>query len=284
MGRKGYERRIRAGRPGVGFDFAALWAYRDLLFLLVKRDFLSKYKQSVLGPVWFILQPLLMTSAFTVVFSKVAQLSTDSLPAPLFYMAGLLAWNYFQQTFNGIAATFISNMHIFSKVYFPRLVVPLGLATSNLLAFAVQFAVFACFYGYFKLFSDQAQSFGLNSCSFLLPLLLLQTIMLSVGVGLCIAVATAKYRDLAHVLGLLSQIWLYATPIIYPVSKVPVAWRSILCLNPMTGIVETFRWLLLGKGTLSLSIVLSSVLGTAFVLLLGLHLFRNAERTVVDIA
>jgi lipopolysaccharide transport system permease protein len=199
-------------------------------------------------------------------------------------MAGLLGWNYFQQTFNGVAGTFISNMHIFSKVYFPRLVVPLGLATSNLFAFGVQFAVFGCFYGYFKFFGDKSQSFGLNSYAFLLPLLLLQTIMLSVGIGLCIAVATAKYRDLAHVLGLLSQIWLYATPIIYPVSKVPVAWRSILAINPMTGIVETFRWLLLGKGTLTPSIVLSSVLGTGFVLLLGLYLFRKAERTVVDIA
>jgi lipopolysaccharide transport system permease protein len=280
----GYQRRIRAGRDGVGFDFGPVWAYRDLLFLLVKRDFLSKYKQSVLGPIWFLLQPLVMTSAFTVVFSRVAQLSTDSLPAPLFYMAGLLGWNYFQQTFNAVAGTFISNMHIFSKVYFPRLVVPLALATSNLLAFAVQFGAFAGIYGYCKVFSDKSESFGLNSYAFLLPLLLLQTIMLSVGVGLCIAVATAKYRDLAHVLGLLSQIWLYATPIIYPMSKVPVAWRSIVALNPMTGIVEAFRWLLLGKGTLSPSIMLSSACGTGFVLLLGLHLFRNAERTVVDIA
>ena len=245
---------------------------------------MSKYKQSVLGPVWFILQPLLMTTAFTVVFSRVAQLSTDSLPAPLFYMSGLLAWNYFQQTFNGVAGTFISNMHIFSKVYFPRLVVPLALATSNLLAFLVQFAAFACFYGYFKLFAANAQSFGLSSYAFLLPLLILQTIMLSIGVGLCIAVATAKYRDFAHVLGILTQIWLYATPIIYPASKVPVAWRAVLALNPMTGIVEMFRWLLLGKGTLSPSIVLTSVVVTGFVFLSGLHLFRNAERTVVDIA
>jgi homopolymeric O-antigen transport system permease protein len=213
-----------------------------------------------------------------------AQLSTDSLPAPLFYMSGLLAWNYFQQTFNGVAGTFVSNMHIFSKVYFPRLVVPLALATSNLLAFLVQFATFACFYGYFKLSATNAQSFGLSPYAFLLPFLLLQTIMLSVGVGLCIAVATAKYRDLAHALGILTQIWLYATPIIYPASKVPVAWRSILALNPMTGIVEMFRWLLLGKGTISPSIILTSVLVTGIVLLCGLHLFRNAERTVVDIA
>jgi lipopolysaccharide transport system permease protein len=262
----------------------ALWAYRDLVLLLVKRDLLSKYKQSILGPVWFVLQPLLMTGVFTVVFSRVAQLSTDSLPAPLFYMAGLLGWNYFQQTFHGVAGTFMSNMHIFSKVYFPRLVVPLAMAGSNLLTFLVQFAAFAGFYIYFKAFTPAGQTFGVSLYALLLPLLLVQTMMLSVGIGLCAAAATAKYRDLAHVLGMVTQVWLYATPIIYPASKVPVTWRWVLSLNPMTAIVEAFRWLLLGKGTLDQWIISSSVLVTGLMLFSGLLLFRSVERTVVDIA
>jgi len=265
-------------------DWLALWAYRDLVLLLVKRDLLSKYKQSILGPVWFILQPLLMTCVFTVVFSRVAQLSTDSLPAPLFYMAGLLGWNYFQQTFHGVAGTFMSNMHIFSKVYFPRLVVPLALAASNLLTFTVQFVAFGGFYVYFKWFVPGGQTFGMSPYTLLLPVLLLQTMMLSIGIGLCAAAATAKYRDLAHVLGMVTQVWLYATPIIYPASKVPISWRWALSLNPMTAIVEAFRWLLLGKGTLDQWVILSSVLVTVLMLLFGLLLFRNVERTVVDIA
>ena len=280
----GIERRISANKSGIAFDWSEIWAYRDLLLLLVRRDFVAKYKQTVLGPLWFVVQPTLMTLVFTLVFDRVANLSTDALPAPLFYMSGLLSWNYFSATFGAISTTFPGNMHLFSKVYFPRLIVPFSVILSNLLTFLVQSATFVGFFAYFKLFTNSSQSFYISYYIVLLPLVILQTMALALGVGLCIASVTAKYRDLVHILGFLSQVWMYATPIIYPISKVPLEWRWVLAMNPMTGIVESFRYLLLGRATLSWPIVTSSLILTAITLFLGLLCFRRVERTVVDFA
>lgn len=280
----GAERRIRANGANLNFDWREVWAYRDLLLLLVRRDFVAKYKQTVLGPIWFVAQPTLMTLVFTLVFDRVANLSTDGLPAPLFYMSGLLGWNYFSATFGAVGSTFPGNMHLFSKVYFPRIIVPLSVVISNLLTFLVQCATFAVFFVYFKFFTSPSQSFDISYYILFFPCVVLQTMALALGVGLCIASFTAKYRDLVHVLGVLSQVWMYATPIIYPMSKVPLEWRWLLALNPMTGIVESFRYLLLGRATLSLAVTLSSLVLTATALVLGLLCFRRVERTVVDFA
>ena len=278
------ERFIRANNVHSGVEWREIWAFRDLLILLVKRDFSAKYKQTVLGPIWFIFQPLMMTLMFTLVFGKVANLSTDGLPGPLFYMSGLLCWNYFSATFGSVSGTFVGNMHIFSKVYFPRLVVPLASVVSNLLTFFVQLATFAAFFVYFKCFTDAGSNFWISGYIAILPLLILQTMALALGVGLCLAAATAKYRDIIQVLGMVSQVWLYATPVIYPTSKVPERFQWLIALNPVTGIVEGFRFLLLGKATLSWQIVLSSVILTIGILILGLFAFRHVERDVVDFA
>ena len=280
----GEERHIKASSVRPGVDWREIWAFRDLLMLLVRRDFSAKYKQTVLGPVWFVFQPLLMTLVFTVVFGKVANLSTDGLPGPLFYMSGLLCWNYFNATFASVSGTFAGNMHIFSKVYFPRLVVPLALVVSNLLTFFVQLLTFVFFFAYFKCFTDAGSTFWISSYIVILPLLILQTMVLALGVGLCLAAATAKYRDLIQVLGIASQVWLYATPVIYPASKVPERFHWLIALNPVTGIVEGFRFLLLGKATLSWQILSSSVILTIGIILFGLFAFRRVERTVVDFA
>jgi lipopolysaccharide transport system permease protein len=280
----GEERYIKATGVRSSVDWREIWAFRDLLILLVRRDFSAKYKQTVLGPLWFVFQPLLMTLVFTLVFGKVANLSTDGLPGPLFYMSGLLCWNYFSATFASVSGTFAGNMHIFSKVYFPRLVVPLASVVSNLLTFFVQLTTFAAFFVYFKCFTDAGSDFWISRYLALLPLLILQTMALALGVGLCLAAATAKYRDLIQVLGIVSQVWLYATPVIYPTSKVPERFHWLMALNPVTGIVEGFRFLLLGTATLSWQIFLSSVILTIGVLGLGLSAFRHVERTVVDFA
>jgi lipopolysaccharide transport system permease protein len=272
-------------KPDAGWrslQLASIWQYRDLLSLLVWRDFVSKYKQTILGPLWFIIQPLSMTLVFTVIFGKVAGLSTDGVPPVLFYLCGQLGWNYFAQNFSSNSATFVANAGLFGKVYFPRLVVPLAALVSNLFAFLIQAATFACFYIYFK-YGRGAPGFGMDWHVILLPLLVLQTAILSLGVGLVISALTAKYRDLTHVTALLIQVWMYATPVIYPLSAFPPQWRWVALLNPMTPIVEGFRLLLLGVGTVQPVDVISSVAITAVVTVGGLLLFGRIEKTFVDI-
>ena len=272
-------------RPDAGWrslELASIWQYRDLLSLLVWRDFVSKYKQTILGPLWFIIQPLCMTLVFTVIFGKIAGLSTDGLPPVLFYLCGQLGWNYFAQNFSSNSATFVTNAGLFGKVYFPRLVVPLAALVSNLFAFAIQVATFVCFYIYFKHVRG-AGGFGMDWHVVLLPLLVLQTAVLSLGVGLVMSALTAKYRDLTHLSALLIQVWMYATPVIYPLSEFPPEWRWVGAVNPMTPIVEAFRHLLLGVGTVDPFHVVCSVVTTAVVTLAGLMLFSRIEKTFVDI-
>jgi len=272
-------------RPDTGWrslELASLWQYRDLLSLLVWRDFVSKYKQTILGPLWFIIQPLSMTLVFTVIFGKIAGLSTDGLPPVLFYLCGQLGWNYFAQNLSSNSATFVANAGLFGKVYFPRLVVPLAALVSNLFAFAIQVATFVCFYIYFK-YGRGAGGFGMDWRVILLPLLVLQTAILSLGVGLVMSALTAKYRDLTHLSALLIQVWMYATPVIYPLSGFPVRWRWIAALNPMTPIVEAFRLLLLGVGTVEPLHIVCSIATTVVVTIAGLMLFNRIEKTFVDI-
>jgi lipopolysaccharide transport system permease protein len=265
-----------------GLQLAGLWQYRDLLSLLVRRDFVAKYSQTVLGPLWFIVQPVVMTLVFTVIFGRLAGLSTDGLPPVLFYLCGQLGWNYFAQTFSSNSATFVTNAGLFSKVYFPRLIVPVAALVSNLIAFAIQFATFACFFVYFKYRLD-AGGFTSDWRVVLLPLLVVQTALLSLGASLLMSALTAKYRDLTHLSALLLQIWMYATPVIYPLSKFPEKWRWIAALNPMTPIVEAYRLLLLGVGTVEAGYLALSVVTTAAVLLAGLLLFGRMEKTFVDV-
>ena len=272
-------------RPGTGWrgvELAGLWQYRDLLSLLVWRDFVSKYKQTVLGPLWFIVQPVTMTLVFTVVFGKLAGLSTDGLPPVLFYLCGQLGWNYFSQTFSSNSATFVTNATLFSKVYFPRLIVPVAALVSNLFAFAIQFATFVCFFLYFKYGLD-AGGFAVDWRVALLPLLVLQTALLSLGASLVMSALTAKYRDLTHLSALLLQVWMYATPVIYPLSKFPSQWRWVAAINPMTPIVEAYRLLLLGVGTVEPIYRAASAATTAAVLVAGLVLFGRMEKTFVDV-
>ncbi len=283
-----YEIIIEPNRGWMHIDWNALWDYRDLLLLLVRREFLSKYKQTVLGPVWFVISPLLTTAIFAVVFGKVAQIPTDGLPPILFYLCGLLSWSYFSQVVTTGAATFQSNAAMFSKVYFPRLTVPLSIVIATLCAFGLQLVTFIGFYIYYRLFVPSAANLSLDWHVVLIPLLLIQTAALSLGVTLWMSAATAKYRDLMHLNQFIMQLWMYATPIIYPISKMvaklPAKWDWVIGLNPMSTVVEGFRLCLLGRGTIEPAYEISSLTITLLVFLTGIMIYQKTERTVADVA
>jgi len=273
---------IRSTRSWFTLNLPEIWRYRDLLALLVHRDFVAKYKQTVLGPAWFVLQPLLITVVFSVIFGKIIKVPTDGLPPMLFYLAGLLGWNYFAQIFQSTSGTLVANAGLFGKVYFPRLVVPLSAVISNLLAFALQLATLLAVWIYFKLFTGAGGLFGFSVNIVWLPLLLLQVAALSLGVGLWLSALTAKYRDLTFLSGFIVQIWMYATPVIYPLSQIPEKWRWLAVLNPMTMPVEAIKIMFLGQGTITTGYLTLSVAITILMLLFGILIFNRVEQTFID--
>ncbi|MBI5102203.1 MAG: ABC transporter permease [Nitrospirae bacterium] len=258
---------------------AELWRYRDLIMLFVKRDFITFYKQTVLGPLWFLLQPIFTTLVFTIVFGKIARIPTDGLPGVIFYMGGIVIWNYFAECLIKTSDTFASNSGIFGKVYFPRLTVPVAIVITNLLTFAIQFLLFLVVLAYFYLAGAEI---GMNRWVLLTPLLLLQMAALGLGLGVLISSLTIKYRDLRYVMGFGVQLWMYATPIVYPMSQVPEKWRWAFALNPMSAIVETARYAFLGSGALKPAHIGLSLVITALVLLAGTVMFTRVEKTFMD--
>ena len=277
-----YEIVIRPTRGWFHLNLADLWKYRDLLFLLVHRDFVARYKQTILGPAWFVFQPLLTTVVFSVVFGGIAKIPTDGLPPMLFYLTGLLGWNYFAQTFQSTSGTLVANAGLFGKVYFPRLVVPLSAVISNLFAFALQLATLLAVWMYFKLFTGAGGLFGFSVDIIWFPFVLLQVAALSLGVGLWLSALTAKYRDFSFLSGFIIQIWMYATPVIYPLSQIPEKWRWIAGLNPMTMPVEAIKVMFLGQGTVITAYLTLSVAVTILVLSSGVLIFNKVEKTFID--
>ncbi len=271
---------IRPNRAWVRVDWKALWAYRDLLFLLVRRDFIAKYRQTILGPLWGLVQPLLMTVVFTLVFNRVAKVPTDGVPSMLFYMSGLLVWNFFSQAVNASSATLVRNANLYGKVYFPRLIVPVALVVSNIFSFLIQALLFLGFFIYFR--AKGAPGFGVNADIALFPLVLLQVLALSLGVGLWMSALTAKYRDLTQMTTFLLQIWMYASPVIYPLSLLPDKYRIYSQINPMTTPVEITKHMLLGAGSFDVAQWAISAATTLVILLTGLMIFQRTERSFVD--
>lgn len=274
-------------QPTRGFSFVQwrdLVAYRDLLWLLVWRDFATRYKQTILGPLWHIFQPLLTTVVFAIVFGQIASLPTDELPPTLFYLCGLLAWNYFSQTFNSTASTLTANAGLFGKVYFPRLIVPLSGVVSNGFSFLIQLGSFFAVLIAYR-WSHPGVAYGPRWEAILfLPLVLVQLAAFSLGVGLWLAALTSKFRDFTVLSGFLIQIWMYVTPVILPLGKVPPQWKAFVALNPVTMPVESFRYLLLGTGWIELPLILTSLGATVFVLVSGIIIFQRVEKNFVDVA
>lgn len=256
-----------------------LWVYRDLVFMFVRRDFVAQFKQTILGPAWFILQPLLTTVVFMIVFGNIAKLSTDGLPKMLFYLSGNVVWMYFSGVLTAASNTFVGNAHLFGKVYFPRLAVPLSLAISHVLQFFLQFLFLLCFIGYYW-----AQGAGIHFTAFawLFPLLILLMAGQALGLGIFFSSLTTKYRDLRFLLDFGVRLLMYATPVIYPLSVIPGKWRWFLLINPMTPIIEIFRLGFLGQGTFSIWQLAYSIGFTLFSLVFGVAVFNQVERTFMD--
>ena len=256
-----------------------IWQYRDLLVLFVRRDFVATYKQTILGPIWFIIQPLLTTIVFTIVFGNIAKLSTDGLPPMLFYLAGVTSWNYFAECLKKSADTFTANAGIFGKVYFPRIIVPLSITITNIITFGIQLTLFLGFLAYY-LFTGVPIAPNWYICT--LPLLVLTMGLMGLGFGLYLTSMTTKYRDFKFLVAFGVQLLMYATPVIYPVSEVPEKYQWIILANPMTSIIETFRYAFLGAGNISWYGLAYSVGFTLVLFISGLLLFNKTEKNFMD--
>jgi len=256
-----------------------LWRYRDLVFHFVRRDFVAFYKQTILGPLWYIIQPLLTTLVFTIIFGKVARISTDDVPPFIFYLSGTVAWGYFSNCFKETSDTFIKNSKIFGKVYFPRLTVPISVVIINLVKFGIQFLLFLGFLVYFMQGDAPVKP---NLYILLLPVLLLQMAILSLGTGILISSMTTKYRDMKFLVGFGIQLWMYATPVVYPVSVVPERFRFYYMLNPVASIIQTFRHAFLGTGMVTGIDIFVSWAGTLILLFTGIIFFNRVDKTFMD--
>ena len=258
---------------------SALWRYRDLILLFVRRDFVAVYKQTILGPLWYLLQPLFTTLVFTVIFGKLARLPTDGVPPMIFYMSGIVVWRYFADCLAKTSNTFVGNSGIFGKVWFPRLTVPISVVISNLISFGIQFVLFLGFWAFFIM---KGAAISPNPLILLLPLLILQMAALGLGLGIIASSLTTKYRDLVQLIGFGMQLWMYATPIVYPISLVPEKWQWLIALNPMAPIIEAFRYAFLGSGTIHFWYMGLSLGTTIIILIIGIVLFSRVEKSFMD--
>ena len=257
----------------------AVWRYRDLVMMFVRRDFVSTYKQTVLGPIWFFIQPLLTTLTYVVIFGNVAKLSTDGMPMLVFYMAGITVWNYFSQSLTSVSTVFTTNAQMFGKVYFPRLTMPLSIVLSNLVRFGIQFGLFLVVWAYYLVRGSAMQP---NLLVLLTPVLVILMGLLALGLGMIFSALTTKYRDLAMLLTFGIQLLMYAAPIIYPLSSVPSKYKWLILANPMSSIVETFRYAFLGSGTFSWLYLGYSAAATLVILFFGTVIFNKVEKTFTD--
>jgi len=257
-----------------------VWKYRDLLVLFVRRDFVASFKQTILGPLWHLIQPMLTTIMFLFVFSKVAKIPTDGIPPVLFYMSGISIWNYFSSCLLGTSNTFVANAGIFGKVYFPRMVIPLSTIASNLVKLGIQLALLMVVLVYYLIHGFRVH---ISWAMLLLPLIVLLLALLGLGLGIIFSSLTTKYRDFSVLLGFGMQLFMYATPIAYPMSYLQnKSYQWILKVNPLTSIVELFRYALFGSGVFTWQSILYSVLFTIVVLFLGIALFNRVEKTFID--
>jgi len=257
-----------------------LWEYRELIMRLVHRDFVSRYKQTVLGSAWFVIQPLFTSLMFTLVFNKIAKISTGEIPPILFFLAGTVCWTYFNNCVTNTASTFSANASLFDKVYFPRLVVPISQLIVNLIGFSMQMVLFLIFYVYYF---AQGADIAMGWRIIVLPVLLLQMAALGLGVGCMVSAVTTRFRDLQIMLSFFMQLWMYTSCVVYPLSMVPENWRWIYALNPMVFIIEAFRYAFMGHGTVYLWQIVVSFFVSIAVVLVGLIMFNRTQRTCVDI-
>jgi lipopolysaccharide transport system permease protein len=271
---------IEPKRHLLDINFKDLWRYRDLIALFVRRDFVARYKQTVLGPLWFIIQPILTTLMFVVVFGNIAKISTDGLPQTLFYLSGIVGWTYFSSCLTSTSNTFVANAGIFGKVYFPRLALPISIVISNLVQFFIQMLLLLSLMVYYAI---TGANFSPNLYVLLIPVLIIIMAAMGLGFGIIISSMTTKYRDLTNLVSFGVQLWMYGTPIIYPLAAIPESYKIYVLANPVTPIIETFRYALLGgSGSFNGMHLLYSVGFTIVVLALGILMFNKVEQSFMD--
>jgi len=256
-----------------------IFKYKDLLFLFVKRDFISIYKQTILGPLWFFIQPIITSITFTVIFGNLAKISTDGLPQILFYMCGITLWNYFADTLTKTSDTFSSNVNIFGKVFFPRMIVPLSVVVSNLIKLGIQFLLFLSIWIYYLIQTDLIHP---NKMLMLIPFLIILIGFMALSFGIIISSLTTKYRDLKFLVTFGIQLMMYASPIVYPLSIVPEKYKWIIVANPVTSIIESFKYAFLGVGEFNWFYLGYSTLFTIVLFMIGLVIFHRVEKSFMD--
>ncbi len=271
--------RITPHRGWFDWRLRQLFRYRDLIGLFVWRDFVSAYKQTILGPLWHIIQPLLTTMMFTIVFSKVARLPTEGAPPFLFYLLGTVAWGYFANNLTNISSTFLRNSHLLGKVYFHRMVIPISIAISNLITFGIQIAIFLVAFAFYYLTGTKLH---MTSWVLFTPLFLFMLAGFGLGGGIIVSALTTRYRDLANLVGFGVQLGMYATPVIYPMSAMPHRYEWIIRLNPLTPVMEGFRAAFLGAGQVDFSHLGTSIVVMFGLIAIGMMLFTHVERTFMD--
>ena len=272
---------ITRERGWFSLNFSEIFHYKDLLWLFVKRDFTTFYKQTILGPLWFFVQPLLSTIVFSIIFNKVANIPTDKIPPYIFYLSGIVAWNYFSLCLNSTSTTFTSNTALFSKIYFPRIIIPLSKVISGLVRFFVQLILLIAFLSYYMVMGNSFINPSLSTLS-LIPIMVIQMALLGQGIGMIISSLTIKYRDLSHLVAFGTQLLMYASPIVYPLSIVPEQYKNIIYYNPMTSIIEGFRLAFVGDGELTFFIFSYSLSITIILFFLGILIFNRVEKRFID--
>lgn len=255
-----------------------VWQYKDLVYMFVKRDFVAEFKQTILGPLWFFINPIFTTLVYVIVFGNIAGLSTDGAPKVLFYLAGVTLWNYFSNCLTKTSSVFKDNASIFGKVYFPRLVMPLTIVISNLMKFGVQFALFISFLIYYMIKGEVQPNIWILATPFIIILMA----AFALGTGMIFSALTTKYRDLQMLLGFGISLFMYATPVIYPLSSLSGIWKTIALYNPLTGIFECFKYGWLGVGDFSVTILLISTLIIFVILAIGTLIFNKVEKGFMD--
>jgi lipopolysaccharide transport system permease protein len=271
---------IRTKTSWLELDLKSVWEYRDLLILLVRRDYVASFKQTLLGPLWFFIQPILTTFMFVVVFGHIAKIGTDGMPKAVFYMSGVIMWNYFASCLNNTATTFTANASIFGKVYFPRLIMPLSVVISNLFKFGLQFLLFLGILIYYIIKGESQIS--ISYYVLLTPLLLLVMAALGLSLGLIISSLTTKYRDLVNLIAFGVQLLMYATPVVYSSKNISGTLKQIIDLNPMSGVIEGFRFAFTGAGVLDWGLLMYSAIVSIVLLFIALIVFNRVEKSFMD--
>jgi lipopolysaccharide transport system permease protein len=264
------------------FDFKIneIWNYRDLLVLFVKRDITVTYKQTILGPLWFFIQPLLTTLMFLLVFGRIARIPTNGVPPILFYLGGITIWNFFSESLRLTSDTFVKNAGIFGKIYFPRVITPMSVVFSNLVKFIIQFTLFLGFFFYYYITDTQIKP---NFTLFLLPLYIIILAIMALGFGLIISALTTKYRDLTFLIQFSIQLWMYITPVIYPIAQIPEKYRIFILANPVSPLVEAFKYGFTGSGFFSIYFILYSLVFSVGLFFISLMIFNRIEKSFMDI-